>query len=256
MTTNSISQIPFNGQVIEAQRDGDTVLVALKPLCENLGIDFIGQSQRLSRQPWATMCVIHAVAADGKQREMTAIDRRTFTMWLATIETNRLKNEAAKDVVVSYQREAADALDRYFNTGVAINEHLLNAQHLRRMQNIELLKAAEGLIHPDFLEAKARIILGRETGEVPEIDPLKRPLYVQDFLRERGLNSRELKHRSGMFGKQLKKLYKTRRGVEPGRADITTGSGQIRKVYAYTEFDRPLFEQIWAILNNGIGKAA
>ena len=242
--------------MIEAQKQGDRILVALKPLCENIGIDFNGQLQRLKKRPWAVVCVIHTTGADGKTYDMSAIDRKTFTMWLATIDTNRLKNEVARDNLVSYQREAADALDRYFNTGVAVNEHLLNAQHLRRMQHIELLKAAEGLIHPDFLEAKARIILGRETGEVPEIDPLKRPLYVQDFLRERGLNRREIKRHAGVFGKRMKRLYIARRGVEPGRADITTGSGQIRKVYAYTEFDRPLFEQIWALLNHDLGKAA
>lgn len=187
---------------------------------------------------------------------MFMIDRRTFTMWLATIDTNRLKSEKAKDVVVSYQREAADALDRYFNTGVALNEHLLNAEHLRRMQNMELLKAAEGLIHHDFLEAKARIVLARETGEVPELDPSTRPLYVQDYLHERGVTGKALGRIAGTFGKTLKKLYVARRGNIPERADITTGSGQIRKVYAYTEFDRALFDQTWAILNHTIGKAA
>jgi hypothetical protein len=34
--------------------------------------------------------MMHAVAADGKTREMTFIDRRAFTMWLATIDTGRL----------------------------------------------------------------------------------------------------------------------------------------------------------------------
>lgn len=256
MTSTSISQIPFNGQVIEAQKQGDTVLVALKPLCENIGVGYESQYNRLQRTPWATISMMNIVAADGKQRDMTMIDRRTFTMWLATIDTNRLKSEKAKDVVVAYQREAADALDRYFSTGVAVNEHLLNAQHLRRMQNMELLKAAEGLIHPDFLEAKARIVLARETGEVPELDPSTRPLYVQDYLDERGIRGKALGRMAGNFGKTLKKLYIASRGVAPDRADITTGSGQIRKVYAYTEFDRALFDQTWAILNNGIGKAA
>lgn len=256
MTSTSISQIPFNGQVIEAQKQGDKILVALKPLCENIGIDSNGQKQRLQKQPWATTCVIHAVGADGKQREMFMIDRRTFTMWLATIDTNRLKSEKAKDVVVSYQREAADALDRYFNTGVALNEHLLNAQHLRRMQNMELLKAAEGLIHPDFLEAKARIVLARETGEIPELDPTTRPLYVQDYLGGLGIHGKALGRMAGVFGKTLKRLYVARHGMAPDRADITTGSGQIRKVYAYTEASRDLFDQTWAILNHTIGKAA
>nr|DAS57214.1 MAG TPA: hypothetical protein [Caudoviricetes sp.] len=40
------------------------------------------------------------VAADGKTREMTFIDRRTFTMWLATIDTGRLDLSLVGPVVV------------------------------------------------------------------------------------------------------------------------------------------------------------
>lgn len=64
--------------------------VALRPVCETLGLDANGQWQRLRRRSWATACMMHAVAADGKTREMTFIDRRAFTMWLATIDTGRL----------------------------------------------------------------------------------------------------------------------------------------------------------------------
>lgn len=38
------------------------------------------------------------------------IDRRTLTMWLATLDENRVA-EAARPVVVAFQAEAADALD-------------------------------------------------------------------------------------------------------------------------------------------------
>lgn len=245
MTISSIVSVPFRGQVIEAQKNGETVKVALKPVCENLGLNANGQIQRLKRHPWATTCVIHAVAGDGRQRELVAVDRRTFTMWLATIDTRRVRSQAARDLIIAYQQEAADALDRYFNTGVAVNEHLLKAQHLRRMEQVELLQAAEGLVHPDFLEAKTRIVLAREMGETPELDPASRPLYVQDYLKEKQLGSRELQRRGGTFGKQLKQAYIAAHGCEPKRADITTGSGQIRKVYAYTEADRPLFDQVW-----------
>lgn len=245
MAISSIVSVPFRGQIIEAQKNGETVKVALKPVCENLGLNANGQIQRLKRQPWATTCVIHTVAGDGRQRELVAVDRRTFTMWLATIDTRRVRSQAARDLIIAYQQEAADALDRYFNTGVAVNEHLLKAQHLRRMEQMELLQAADGLVHPDFLEAKTRIVLAREMGETPELDPASRPLYVQDYLKEKQLGSRELQRRGGTFGKQLKQAYIATHGCEPKRADITTGSGQIRIVYAYTEADRPLFDQVW-----------
>lgn len=119
--SNDIVEVPFNGSMMIAQRfDDGEIYTALKPICENIGIDFNGQKQRLERTPWATMCVMHTVAADGKNRDMTAINRKTLTMWLATIDTNRLSDEQARHNVTVYQQEAAEALDKYFNEGGAI----------------------------------------------------------------------------------------------------------------------------------------
>lgn len=119
--SNDIVEVPFNGSMMIDQRfDDGEIYTALKPICENIGIDFNGQKQRLERTPWATMCVMHTVAADGKNRDMTAISRKTLTMWLATIDTNRLSDEQARHNVTVYQQEAAEALDKYFNEGGAI----------------------------------------------------------------------------------------------------------------------------------------
>lgn len=119
--THSLVEVPFHNQTILAQqREGGNIYAALKPICENIGIDYEGQRQRIARQEWATTCVIKAVGADGKTREMVGVDRQTLVMWLATIDTSRIKNEKAKRLIILYQREAAKALDAYFNEGGAI----------------------------------------------------------------------------------------------------------------------------------------
>lgn len=132
---------------------------------------------------------------------MLAVDRRTFTMWLATIETGRLKNERARRMVELFQREAADALDRYFNEGGAINpranEHQVNAMLRQAQMQMELCQAARGIIHPDHLEARARIILARAMGEAPQLNAGARPLYVQDYLREKNLSADRLRRVAG-----------------------------------------------------------
>lgn len=115
MTSTALTEIPFHNQTILAQQQADgEVFVPLKPVCENLGIAYNGQYERLQRQKWATIRMTRTVGADGKNRDMTAIDRRTFSMWLATIDTARIKNEDAKNLIVAYQCEAADVLDAYF----------------------------------------------------------------------------------------------------------------------------------------------
>lgn len=121
--TSNVERIPFHGSTLLAQRiDGD-VFTALKPICEGMGIDFSSQRKRLQQQAWATVVMITTVAADGKNRELFGVNRKTLTMWLATIDTSRIKDPTVRHNVVTYQNECAEALDAYFNHGVAVRDH-------------------------------------------------------------------------------------------------------------------------------------
>lgn len=121
-TDIQLADIPFHDQIIRAVQLDGTILIALKPLCTNLGIAYNAQYERLQRQPWAVIRMTRTTGADGKTYEMTMIDRRTLPMWLATIDTSRIRNPQARSTIISYQQEAADALDQYFNQGAAIRE--------------------------------------------------------------------------------------------------------------------------------------
>lgn len=119
--SDDIVEVPFNGSMMLAQKfDDGEIYTALKPICENIGIAYNGQWERLNRTPWATVRMMRTVGADRKQRDMVAVNRKTLAMWLATIDTNRLKDEHARHNVTVYQQEAAEALDKYFNEGGAI----------------------------------------------------------------------------------------------------------------------------------------
>jgi hypothetical protein len=242
-----LTRIPFHGTDIIVD---DEHRVALRPVCETLGLDYSGQLQRVKRQPWACVGVIPTqLPGDTQRREVAFVDRQTFTMWLATIDTSRVKDPVARDLIVTYQREAAQALDRYFNEGGAINlrasEHQLNAIVRRAQMEMELCQAAKGLIHPDHLEAKARIILAQGMGEAPELNPETLPLYTQDYLRGHNLSSKQMASTAGMFGKRVKAAFTLEHGVEPKKRPMNLPNGQIREVYAYTEADRPLMDSVW-----------
>lgn len=83
-TMNETVAVSFHGCELLARKADTGYLVALKPICRNIGIEYSGQVQRLKRQPWATVGIIPTVGADGRDRDMFAIDRKTLTMWLAT----------------------------------------------------------------------------------------------------------------------------------------------------------------------------
>lgn len=125
-------------------------------------------------------------------------------------------------------------------------EHHLNALMRQSQMQMELCQAAKGLIHPDHLEAKARIVLARGLGEAPELDPKTRPLYTADFLKSKNLSTKKMKSVAPMFGKRMKALYMLETGREPQKYDLTLSNGQVRQVNGYTEADRPLMERVWA----------
>ena len=245
----SLAKIPFHGTTLHAYEGNGTPWVALRPICESLGIQADAQLKRLKREPWATTSIMDGVGADGKNREIVFVDRRTFTMWLATIQTSRIQNNDARDLLVAFQTEAADALDEYFHDGAAINpnadEHQLNAIVRRAQMHMELLQAARGLIDPKHVEASARVELARGLGELPQLDPDTRPLYTQDFLKTKNLSKARMKSIAGTFGKRVKAAYTLEYGREPGKYPLNLANGQTRDVCAYTEADRDLMERIW-----------
>ena len=108
-----------------------------------------------------------------------------------------------------------------------------------------VLDILKNVIAKDYLEAKARIVLARVMGDTPEIEAGARPLYIQDYLREKGATRDEVKRCSSSFGKYVREDYVAERGVEPGKRFDETPSGQVREVYAYTEADRPIFDRAW-----------
>lgn len=238
-----LTQVPFHDTTIYTTADG--AYVALRPVCEALGLDADSQLQRIKRQPWATTVIMAGVAADGKMHEMTFIDRRTFTMWLATIDTGRVKNERTRELVRTYQCEAADALDKYFNEGVAVNPRAVGAPYDVETQ-ARVLDILKNVISKDYLEAKARIVAARAMGDTPEIEAGARPLYIQGYLREKGATADEVTRFASAFGRYVKEAYKAERGVEPGKRFDETPSGQIRETYAYTETDRQIFDRAWS----------
>ncbi len=124
-------------------------------------------------------------------------------------------------------------------------EHQINALMRQSQMQMELCQAAKGLIHPDHLEAKARIVLARGLGEAPELNPATRPLYTADFLKEKNLGTKRMKSVAPMFGKRMKAAYTLEHGEEPQKYDLTLSNGQVRQVNGYTEADRPLMEQVW-----------
>lgn len=178
----------------------------------------------------------------GGQRVTTLNESGLYT---CLIRSNNPKAKPFRRWVTSEVLPAIRKTGSYQVNALELEEHKSKARLFESRSQMELCQAAKGLISSDHLEAKARIILARGMGEAPELDPVRRPLYTQDYLKERGLSGKSLKSVAPVFGKRLKAAYKALKGGEPEKYPMTLSNGRITHVNAYTEADRDLMDEIW-----------
>lgn len=115
-------QIPFHAETLLVLEDhlGDRFVV-MKPIVETLGLNWVGQLQRIKRDAVLSegMCVTH-IPSEGGEQEATILPLELFHGWLFTIDASRVKPEA-KDKLLAYKRECFDVLHSYFTEGAAWN---------------------------------------------------------------------------------------------------------------------------------------
>ena len=237
---SALVQIPFHNTSLSALSDEGKPLVSLRHMCESIGIDYPSQLKRVKRSPWGNVVIMTTLDTVGRQFEMAMVNRRTMTMWLATIDPARLKNEDAKAYLALFQNEAADALDAYFHEGVALNPRAIKYDEQARV-----LESLRNLIDPAWLEAKAKIVAARALGEVPEIAPADMPLYSEAYLNEKPeLTKAEAKRIRSTFGRRVATQYRAEHGKDPMKSPGEVGS-RVRAINAYTEADRWIFDKVW-----------
>ncbi|WP_052068571.1 phage antirepressor N-terminal domain-containing protein [Rhodococcoides fascians] len=255
--TNStqLVTIPVDGTAgIAATLVDGKPIAAFKPVVEMLGMAYSAQLQKLKGKSWAVVSKFDTTGADGKTYEMVGVDRKTLTMYLATLDESRVKEEF-RPTLVALQREAAEALDSYFHDGGAINpnasESQLDTLATKVQQNMRVLALAKGLVDDNWLETKVRHQVAVALGEEPEIDPLKRTLTVSDYLDGKGVNAAGQRKFAGSMGALVKKQYRELHDKEPGKA-VRFVNGADREVAAYAERDRALFDRAWGVFGSAI----
>ncbi len=142
--------------------------VAVRPICEALGVAYQSQIERLKSDPilGSTVTLSVTVGADGKQREMVTIPFKYVFGWLFRIDSRNVKEEA-KEVVERYQLECYDALYFHFTE---LDEYLKYRTEMaeRKFEEVERYR-------DDFKETKARLDKAKE--EFAEIRALTLEKY-------------------------------------------------------------------------------
>ena len=121
MITKNVAIV--NGISLQVVADDREQLVAVKPVCEILGVDFSAQRAKLKEHPvyGSTMVLSTTVGADGKEREMVCIPLRFFPGWLFSINPDNVKEEVRKKLI-EYQLKCNDILYDYFFSRVDFSQ--------------------------------------------------------------------------------------------------------------------------------------
>lgn len=113
---NQIIPVSFHGDTLAlVDHDGEP-FVAMKPVVENVGLDWKGQYDKIAERFGSTMGIIPTVAEDGRQREMVCLPLRKFPAWLYSISPSKVKPEL-REKIVRYQEECDDVLWKYWTEG-------------------------------------------------------------------------------------------------------------------------------------------
>lgn len=151
MMSNQISTqtISFNNQSLITIEQNGSHYVAMKPICENIGLSWEPQLLRIKRDNVlsSTMIVMIIVAEDGKKREMICLPIEYLNGWLFGIDINRC-NPEIRDTLIKYKKECYQALHDYWFNGKA--ERKTTVDDRTGLRNaVNMLVSKKGLIYSD-----------------------------------------------------------------------------------------------------------
>lgn len=153
----STQTISFNNQSLVTFEQDGVHYTAMKPICENIGLSWHAQFERMNRDEILSQCIliIRMVAEDGKNREMVCLPIEYLNGWLFGIDVNRCKPEI-RETLIKYKKECYQALHDYWFKGKAertinpeqqqaIQEAVLKAHHRTGMSYAEIYRQLKSL---------------------------------------------------------------------------------------------------------------
>lgn len=94
-----------------AERDGED-MVAVRPICEALGLSWPRQSRKLESNQGLMCCLMATHDTLGREQQMLCIPIKYVAFWLCTINSNKVK-EQHRSAVITFQKELQYVLHSY-----------------------------------------------------------------------------------------------------------------------------------------------
>jgi len=121
---NEVIRVPFAENEITVIEANGVRYVALKPLCEILGLSWSAQYELIHRDPVLQKEVfVLRGQTNGGTQDMVTIPIDFINGWLFKIPASRYTG-ARRETIIKYQNECYQALNDYFRHGGAINPNI------------------------------------------------------------------------------------------------------------------------------------
>lgn len=107
--------IPFHGQTIPVFTQNNRHYVAMKPICENIGLQWEAQFKRIKRNDILNLAIsmMEMVAKDGKTHQTLCLPLEYLNGWLFGVDARRVKPQI-RERLLQYQRECFQVLAAHF----------------------------------------------------------------------------------------------------------------------------------------------
>ena len=112
--------VPFHEDLLWAAREGERVQVAVKAICESIGVAWHGQFQRIQRDAILREGVrVIGIPSPGGVQETVCLPLELLPGFLFGIDDRRIKDPERRAKVLAYKRECHAVLFRHFFGGAA-----------------------------------------------------------------------------------------------------------------------------------------
>lgn len=113
--SGNLITVNFRQDTLFAVERDDGVYVALRPICETLGLNWSGQFSRIKEDPVLSegVCVVQIPSPGGAQ-ETTCLKLELVNGWLFKVDSRRVKDEETRRKLLTYQRECYQVLFEAF----------------------------------------------------------------------------------------------------------------------------------------------
>ena len=106
--------VKFNNQHIPVYFVGDKLFVAMKPICENIGLQWEAQLKRIKRNHVLNSGMsIMDIPTNGGLQQIVCLPFGMLNGWLMGVDANKVRPEI-KDTLIKYQLECYDVLYKHF----------------------------------------------------------------------------------------------------------------------------------------------